>query len=109
MRSTKARPESLDRLAELAAAGTAAEIGTEPDTAPEVESAPEPAPAPAEAPAPAAAPVETTPAAPAAPVAGDPLASYVESPPATSWEDADDWFPIADYQSLSAAARQSDG
>src|SRR3546814_10050969 len=49
-RAPKARPEILDRLAELAAAGTAAEIGTEPDTAPEVESAPEPAPAPAEAP-----------------------------------------------------------
>ena len=35
-------------------------------------------------------------------VAADPLASYSEAP-ATTWDDEDDWFPIEDYESLSAA------
>jgi hypothetical protein len=32
----------------------------------------------------------------------DPLASYTEAP-TTTWDDEDDWFPIEDYESLSAA------
>jgi hypothetical protein len=32
----------------------------------------------------------------------DPLASYTEAP-APAWDDEDDWFPIEDYESLSAA------
>jgi hypothetical protein len=35
-------------------------------------------------------------------VVADPLASYTEAP-ATGWDDEDDWFPIEDYESLSAA------
>lgn len=68
-RSTKARPEILDKLAELQGAEA-----------------------------------EPTALAPATPVTDDPLASYTESAPTASatWGD-DDWFPIEDYESLSAA------
>jgi hypothetical protein len=33
----------------------------------------------------------------------DPLATYTEPAATTTWDDEDDWFPIEDYESLSAA------
>jgi hypothetical protein len=77
-RATKARPEILEKLDDLRDTATVIEPLADDDREPDEEPASEPA-------------------------GVDPLASYTEPASDTgSWDD-DDWFPIEDYESLSAA------